>query len=58
MHEPLAATAASGHTGRVYRYYDLVMVAFVTVLLCSNLIGAAKAAQVTLPVIEIGRAHV
>ncbi|WP_066739482.1 queuosine precursor transporter [Cupriavidus sp. D384] len=51
MHEPLAATAASGHTGRVYRYYDLVMVAFVTVLLCSNLIGAAKAAQMTLPVI-------
>ncbi|PLQ02320.1 queuosine precursor transporter [Cupriavidus pauculus] len=51
MHEPLAATATTGHAGRVYRYYDLVMVAFVTVLLCSNLIGAAKAAQVTLPVI-------
>ncbi|KAI3592429.1 queuosine precursor transporter [Cupriavidus sp. CER94] len=51
MQEPLAATAAPGHSGRVYRYYDLVMVAFVTVLLCSNLIGAAKAAQVTLPVI-------
>ena len=32
-----------------YRYYDFVMAAFVTVLLCSNLIGAAKAAQVTLP---------
>lgn len=27
---------------RVYRYYDLVMVAFVTVLLCSNLIGVQK----------------
>lgn len=51
MPDPLAAPAPSGHTGRVYRYYDLVMVAFVTVLLCSNLIGAAKAAQVTLPVI-------
>lgn len=25
-----------------YRYYDLVMAAFVTVLLCSNLIGVAK----------------
>lgn len=25
-----------------YRYYDLIMVAFVTVLLCSNLIGTAK----------------
>jgi hypothetical protein len=50
MHEPIAASApAAAHSGRVYRYYDLVMVAFVTVLLCSNLIGAAKAAQVTLP---------
>jgi len=29
---------------RRYRYYDLVMAAFVTVLLCSNLIGAAKVA--------------
>lgn len=36
---------------RTYRYYDLVMAAFVAVLLCSNLIGAAKAAQVTLPFI-------
>jgi queuosine precursor transporter len=36
---------------RSYRYYDFVMVAFVVVLLCSNLIGAAKAAQVTLPVL-------
>jgi len=29
---------------RRYRYYALVMAAFVTVLLCSNLIGAAKVA--------------
>ena len=36
---------------RSYRYYDLVMAAFVCVLLCSNLIGAAKAAQLTLPLI-------
>jgi uncharacterized integral membrane protein (TIGR00697 family) len=36
---------------RNYRYYDLVMAAFVCVLLCSNLIGAAKAAQLTLPLI-------
>lgn len=27
---------------RSFKYYDLVMVAFVTILLCSNLIGAAK----------------
>jgi uncharacterized integral membrane protein (TIGR00697 family) len=31
---------------RSYRYYDLVMAAFVTVLLCANLIGAGKACQV------------
>ena len=31
---------------RAYRYYDFVMVAFVVVLLCSNLIGPAKIAQV------------
>jgi uncharacterized integral membrane protein (TIGR00697 family) len=36
---------------RSYRYYDLVMAAFVTVLICSNLIGPAKAAQLTLPLI-------
>ncbi|HKP97560.1 MAG TPA: queuosine precursor transporter [Fibrobacteria bacterium] len=34
-----------------YKYYDLVMAAFVTVLLCSNFIGAAKQATVTLPLI-------
>ena len=31
---------------RSYRYYDLVMAAFVTVLLCANVIGAAKVAQI------------
>ena len=41
--------AATPVTARTYRYYDFVMAAFVCVLLCSNLIGAAKAAQVTLP---------
>ncbi|HEV2765712.1 MAG TPA: queuosine precursor transporter [Pyrinomonadaceae bacterium] len=30
---------------RVYRYYDLVTVAFVTVLLCSSLIGVGKVSQ-------------
>ncbi|RUL87747.1 queuosine precursor transporter [Tautonia sociabilis] len=28
--------------GRVYRYYDLIMAGFVTVLLCTNLISAPK----------------
>jgi uncharacterized integral membrane protein (TIGR00697 family) len=34
---------------RQYRYYEFVMAAFVTVLICSNLIGPAKIAQVELP---------
>ncbi|MGQ0525791.1 MAG: queuosine precursor transporter [Betaproteobacteria bacterium] len=34
-----------------YRYYDFVMAAFVTVLICSNLIGPAKIAQVEVPVL-------
>ena len=34
---------------RQYRYYELVMAAFVTVLICSNLIGPAKIAQFSLP---------
>jgi hypothetical protein len=40
------AAAPPPHTARQYRYYDLVMAAFVTVLLCANLIGAAKVAQI------------
>lgn len=31
---------------RSYRYYDFIMAAFVTVLICSNLIGAAKVAEI------------
>jgi len=37
--------------GRQYRYYEFVMAAFVTVLICSNLIGPAKIAQADLPLI-------
>jgi uncharacterized integral membrane protein (TIGR00697 family) len=36
---------------KTYRYYDFVMAAFVTVLLCSNFIGAAKQATVNLPLL-------
>jgi len=32
-----------------YRYYDLVMAAFVTVLITSNLIGPAKISQIEVP---------
>ena len=42
-HTP-AGPASDAHRG--YRYYDLVMAAFVTVLVCANVIGAAKVAQV------------
>jgi len=34
---------------RQYQYYEFVMAAFVTVLICSNLVGPAKIAQVDLP---------
>jgi queuosine precursor transporter len=36
-------------TNKSYRYYDLIMAAFVTVLLCSNLIGVHKVSYVNLP---------
>ncbi len=39
------------HQARQYRYYELVMSAFVTVLICSNLIGPAKIAQIDLPLL-------
>lgn len=34
---------------RSYRYYDLIMAAFVAVLLCSNLIGVHKVSYIDLP---------
>ena len=36
-------------TRRSYKYYELLMAAFVTVLLCSNLIGVHKVSFVNLP---------
>lgn len=36
---------------RSFRYYDFLVAGMVTVLLCSNLIGPAKVAMVTLPLI-------
>ena len=41
------------HQLRQYRYYELVMAAFVIVLICSNLIGPAKIAQITLPYLGV-----
>ena len=34
-----------------FRYYEFVMAVFVTILICSNLIGPAKIVQVDLPVL-------
>jgi queuosine precursor transporter len=42
--QPVDAVAT--HTPRTYQYYDLLMVAFVTVLICSNFIAAGKIAQI------------
>lgn len=36
-------------TTRTYKYYDLLMAAFVAVILCSNLIGVHKVSYVNLP---------
>lgn len=37
------------HEKRNYKYYDLIMAAFVAVLLCSNLIGVQKVTSINLP---------
>ena len=49
MHDaPILSERASAVTGRQFRYYDLVMAAFVAILLLSNIIGAAKPAALTI----------
>lgn len=40
--------AAQPPAARVFRYYDLIMAAFVCVLLCANLIGVSKVAEIEL----------
>lgn len=45
---PEVPIAVEAGTGQRYRYYDLIMAAFVCVLLCANLIGVSKIAQVNL----------
>ncbi len=42
---------ASAVQPKAYRYFDLVMVTFVVVLVCSNLIGPAKAATLELSLV-------
>ena len=43
------AVDAQAVRGRPFRYFDLVMAAFVTILLLSNVIGAGKVATIDLP---------
>jgi queuosine precursor transporter len=43
----IKAEALKGHR---FAYYDFCMAAFVAILICSNLIGAAKLSQVELPI--------
>ena len=49
MGSALSQSGPQLHTARSYKYYDLVMAAFVTVLLCSNLIGPGKTCTLNLP---------
>ncbi|MBV9316678.1 MAG: queuosine precursor transporter [Gammaproteobacteria bacterium] len=41
--------ASAGRAAKSYRYYDLILGAYVCVVLCANLIGAAKVATVQVP---------
>lgn len=49
MDESLQRIDGAAAAPRQFRYYDLVMAGFVTILLLSNLIGASKPSFVTLP---------
>lgn len=51
MSEGIRTVEAGALGGRQLRYYDFAMAAFVAILICSNLIGAAKQATFTLPVV-------
>ena len=53
QHNSRPTMQPSIHHRREYRHYELVMAAFVVVLICSNLIGPAKIAQVTLPFLGV-----
>ena len=45
------STDARGMFQRQYRYYDFIMAAYVCIVLCANLIGAAKMSTLHLPLI-------
>ena len=43
--------ASTTHAARQFKYYDLILGAYVCVLLCANLIGPAKVSTVNLPLV-------
>jgi queuosine precursor transporter len=45
------STVAARQPAHHYRFYDLILAGFVAVLLCSNLIGTAKVAMLSVPVV-------
>jgi len=47
----VSAAGPNGSRPRQYRYFEFVMAAFVTVLICANLIGPAKISQIELPLV-------
>jgi uncharacterized integral membrane protein (TIGR00697 family) len=47
----IIAVDADALAGRQLRFYDFAMAAFAVILICSNLIGAGKPAQLTLPLL-------
>ncbi|QDM41400.1 queuosine precursor transporter [Altererythrobacter sp. TH136] len=49
MDQPVTRIEGDAAAPRHFRYYDLIMAAFVAILLLSNIIGAAKPSYVTLP---------
>jgi queuosine precursor transporter len=49
--ERYGSAAITDTPKRTYKYYDLLVGAFVCVLLCANLIGVSKVTQVTLPIV-------
>ena len=49
MNEQVTRIEGEAAAPRHFRYYDLIMAAFVAILLLSNIIGASKPSYVTLP---------
>lgn len=46
-----AAGSGPAAPARQYRFYDLIMAAYVTILLCANLIGPSKVSTVSVPLV-------